>query len=149
MQTLTVTRTIAAPIEDVFDWLVNCENYRGVPGVLRSEVAVPGDPPSSGVGAERVVVTPGMRLRERVTGNERPHRFTYRLLETTPKMRHEHGEMRFHEVPGGTEVVWSTTLEAVAPFGEHLATRVLLATVRVGFSGVLRACARKLERSAA
>ncbi|WP_433623868.1 SRPBCC family protein [Nocardia sp. CA-120079] len=38
MRTVTVRRTIAAPIEQVFDWITDAANYRQVPGVLRAEV---------------------------------------------------------------------------------------------------------------
>ncbi|MFE4398000.1 MULTISPECIES: SRPBCC family protein [Streptomycetaceae] len=124
METLTVRRVIAAPIEDVFDWCATTTNYTRSPLILRARLARPGAGAPYGVGAVRVHTWAIGWFRERVTAYNRPYGFDYTVERSLPPSRHELGRMTFTEVPGGTEVAWTTTFQVRLPFGAAL-TRAL------------------------
>ncbi|SOJ56030.1 hypothetical protein MSIMFB_03507 [Mycobacterium simulans] len=71
MVEIHLERTIAAPVEQVFDWLADPVNLATAPLALRAGYAKDSSPP--GAGAVREVVGVGMRFREEITAYERPH----------------------------------------------------------------------------
>ncbi|MFI9507380.1 SRPBCC family protein [Nocardia sp. NPDC052566] len=145
MQTITVERTIAAPIDQVFDWCAVTTNYERSRWILRCTLAQPGEGAPYGVGAIRLHTWLIGRFDERVTRYDAPHSFDYVVDRSFPPARHEGGTMTFTEVPGGTKVVWSTTVEMAVPFGADLATRLLSRPmVSHVFGRILAACARDL-----
>jgi uncharacterized protein YndB with AHSA1/START domain len=109
MQTVTVTKTIAAPIEVVFAEYTDHERLADLPMVISAKVVTPGKTEKNGIGAVRVVNGGVLKLREEITGFERPTLMEYRILDTSPiKSKHELGRVEFGEVPGGTKVTWTT-----------------------------------------
>jgi len=113
MQTVVVTKTINAPIDVVFEEFTDHERLTDLPMVLSADVVVPGRTEKNGLGAVRVVNGGLLRLREEITGFERPRLMEYRILETSPiRSEHELGRVEFTEVPGGTKVVWTTVFTA-------------------------------------
>ncbi|WP_327095908.1 SRPBCC family protein [Nocardia vinacea] len=141
MRTVTVRRTIAAPIEQVFDWITDAANYRQVPGVLRAEVTRAG---IDGVGTIREVTTAALKLTEEIVGYERPVRMDYLIRSSIPPLRHESGSMQLRETADGTEVTWSSTFEVRTPVCSGASTRVFAPAVAFGFRTVLRTAERKL-----
>jgi hypothetical protein len=77
MRSTTVRRMIAAPIDVVFDWLVDAENYRAMPGVLHVKTHPIDAPEPNGVGALRELTNLAMKVTEEVTVFERPHHIGY------------------------------------------------------------------------
>lgn len=142
---VTVVKTIAAPIEDVFEWMTNSDNYRRVPGVFRADVIEPGAPTPQGPGAIRKVVTAGMKLVEQILELDRPNVMRYRVLSSFPPMRHEYGSMEFISAVDGTTVTWVSRFESTAPILNGLATRILAAGVAAGFKAVLRTADKELR----
>ncbi|MFI5719141.1 SRPBCC family protein [Nocardia sp. NPDC051750] len=116
MHTITVERTIPAPIDKVFDWFADSRNYARSPFVLRNRWARPGDAAPYGIGAVRVHLWVIGWFRERITAYNAPHSFEYLVERSVPPARHGGGSMTFTEVPGGTRVVWSTASELPLPF---------------------------------
>lgn len=109
MQTVVVTRTIHAPIADVFEEFIDHERLADLPMVLSAKVVTPGTTEKNGLGAVRVVDGGLLRLREEIVGFQRPTLMEYRILDTWPvESRHELGRVEFAEVPGGTTVTWTT-----------------------------------------
>ncbi|MFE9324457.1 SRPBCC family protein [Nocardia sp. NPDC052278] len=141
MRTVTVRRTIAAPIEQVFDWITDAANYRQVPGVLRAEVTRVG---IDGVGTIREVTTAALKLTEEIVGYERPVRMDYLIRSSIPPLRHESGSMRLRETADGTEVTWGSTFEVRTPVLSGALTRAFTPAVAFGFRTVLRTAERKL-----
>ena len=141
-----VVKTIPAPIEDVFDWMTNSDNYRRVPGVFVADLVEPGSPTPQGPGAVRKVVSAGMKLTEQILEVDRPTLMRYRVLSSFPPMRHEYGSMTFGSSPEGTTVTWVSRFEAVSPILPGLASRLLAVGVAAGFRGVLRTADKELRR---
>lgn len=109
MQTVVVTKTINAPIDVVFEEYTDHERLADLPMVISAKVVRPGKTEKNGLGAVRVVNGGALKLREEVTGFERPKLMEYKILETSPiRSKHELGRVEFEEVPGGTKVTWTT-----------------------------------------
>ena len=115
MKTVTVTKVIPAPIEDVFEAYTDHERLADLPMVISAKVVTPGRTERNGLGAVRVVNGGAIRLREEITAFERPTLMEYRIRESFPPAQHDLGRVEFSEVPGGTKVVWKTVFTAKLP----------------------------------
>jgi uncharacterized protein YndB with AHSA1/START domain len=150
METITVERTIAAPIEDVFDFISTASNYTRSRLVLRERLARPGDGAPYGVGAVRVLLWVVGWFHEVITGYDRPYRFDYRVDRSFPPSEHKEGHVSFTEVAGGTHVLWTTTVELRFPLLGGLLTRLVARPILAHvFNAVLDAAQEDLERTPA
>ncbi|WP_040689567.1 SRPBCC family protein [Nocardia vinacea] len=148
METMTIERVIAAPIDDVFDWLTNASNYTKARIVLRERLIRQGETAPYGLGAVRILTWGIGWFRERITGYDAPHEFSYLVERSVPASRHEGGRLSFTEVDGGTRVTWTTTAEARLPFASAWFTRVLAEPVILySFGKVLDAAESALARA--
>jgi hypothetical protein len=144
MPTITVQRSIAAPIGEVFDWLSTATNYTKAPGVLRARLAEPGDDGGFGNSAVREVTSVMAWFREVISEHHRPDAFDYLIVKSRPKLLHRSGQMRFREVDGGTEVTWTSVFDVPSPVGAGAVGRVLAQVGRTGFTLILKAAERDL-----
>jgi len=136
VETITVERVVAAPVEEVFAWLTTTTNYTASPWVLRARLAEPGDGAPYGVGAIRLHTWLIGWFRERITAYHPPHDFDYVVERCVPPARHGGGRMTFTEVPAGTRVVWTTTVQVRLPFGAAI-TRVLVRPILARVFGAI------------
>jgi Polyketide cyclase / dehydrase and lipid transport len=123
--TVSVERVVAAPMADVFEWLSHAGNYRRSRFVLRERLVERGQDAAYGLGAVRQLTWVFGWFRERITAYRPPHEFNYLVERSLPPVRHEGGRLTFSEVPGGTRVEWTTTVELRLPIAAAAATRVL------------------------
>jgi uncharacterized protein YndB with AHSA1/START domain len=145
METITVERTIAAPIDAVFDWISNAHNYTRIRLVLHERLAVRGDEAPYGRGAVRVLIWAIGWFWERVTAYDPPHSFEYHVYRSIPPSEHENGRVDFTEIAGGTHVVWTTTARLRLPLiGAALTRRIVRPLVTYAFGRVLDAASRDL-----
>ncbi|MBO0768153.1 MAG: SRPBCC family protein [Solirubrobacterales bacterium] len=114
MYTLTVAKTIKAPIDLVFDVYTDHEALSGIPGVRSAKLVREGNTERNGLGAIRELDCGAIWLQEEITGFERPTRMQYRIVESRPPSEHRLGYVQFEPVPEGTVVTW-TTLFGVRP----------------------------------
>ncbi|KHO21798.1 SRPBCC family protein [Mycolicibacterium setense] len=147
MQTVTVERTIAAPQEEVFDFMSNAANFTRSPLVLRQRLAEPGRQTAYGQGAVRILLWVVGWFRERITAYDAPHSFDYSVERSFPPSEHRLGRVSLTAVDGGTRVVWTTTFRVKFPLiGEALTRwvgRPMLARV---FNDVLDAASSDLAK---
>ncbi|MEU2714565.1 SRPBCC family protein [Streptomyces sp. NPDC007205] len=125
METMTVERTIDAPIEDVFTWLTTTTHYTASPLVLRCRLARHGEAAPYGVGAVRSHLWLIGWFRERITRYDPPYATEYVVERSVPPSRHELGRMTFTETDGGTLVRWTTRAEIPLPLLGAPLTRLL------------------------
>lgn len=125
METMTVERTIDAPIDEVFAWLTTTTNYTSSPLVLRCRLTRRGETAPYGVGAVRSHLWLIGWFRERITHYDPPYATEYVVERSLPPSRHELGRMTFTEVDGGTQVRWITRAEIPVPLIGALLTRLL------------------------
>ncbi|WP_030792909.1 SRPBCC family protein [Streptomyces sp. NRRL S-920] len=139
METMTVERTIDAPIEDVFAWLTTTTHYTRSPLVLRCRLLRHGEGVPYGVGAVRGHLWLIGWFRERITRYDPPYATEYVVDRSVPPSRHEIGRMTFTEVDGGTRVCWTTRAEVPVPLlGPLLTRRVARPVITRTFGGILR-----------
>lgn len=143
MVEIHVQRTIAAPVEKVFDWLADPHALTAAPLVLRAGYTKDWAPP--GPGAVRDVVALGTWFREQITAFDRPHSYTYLILRSFPPFNHEGGTLTFTPAGDGTHVDWLTTYTHPARAGGNLLAAVTRPLLRSNFLAILAACAKTLE----
>lgn len=115
MQTITVERTIAAPQDEVFEFMSNAANFTRSPLVLRQRLAEPGLQAPYGQGAVRILIWTIGWFRERITAYDAPRSFDYSVERSFPPSEHRHGRVGFAAVDGGTHVTWTTTFRVKLP----------------------------------
>lgn len=144
MVEIHVERTIAAPVEEVFDWLADPVNLAAAPLALRARYAK--DSPVTGAGALREVVGIGMWFREEITAYDRPHSYSYLILRSLPPFNHEGGTLTFTASGNGTHVDWLSHYTHPARAGGRLMEAVSYRLLRSSFSAILDACAKALQK---
>lgn len=144
MRTVSVNRTIPAPIEKIFDLLTDHANYKQFPGILDSKLEVQGSPAPNGLGAVRYIKVKQGWFREKITAYDRPRAFTYLITETSLPLEHEGGTLTFKPVAGGTEVVWTSRARFTIPLIGGLVTKLFAGMLAKGFSATLKDVDRKL-----
>ncbi|MFJ2773046.1 SRPBCC family protein [Streptomyces sp. NPDC087300] len=148
METMTVERVIAAPIEDVFTWLTTTTHYTNSPLVLLCRLAKRGEGAPYGVGAVRNHLWLIGWFRERITRYDPPYATEYVVERSLPPARHELGRMTFEEVEGGTRVCWTTRAEILAPLvGPFLTRRLARPIITRTFGNILEAADTALTRT--
>ncbi|MER5545309.1 SRPBCC family protein [Streptomyces sp. NPDC001118] len=150
METMTVERVIAAPIEDVFAWLTTTTHYTASPLVLRCRLARHGQGAPYGVGAIRDHLWLIGWFRERISVYEPPYATEYVVERSVPPARHELGRMTFTETDGGTLVRWTTRAGIPLPLIGGPLTRFLARPVITRtFANILEAADKALTGRAA
>jgi uncharacterized protein YndB with AHSA1/START domain len=144
MKTITVKRTINAPVEKIFDLLTDHANYKDFPGILDSKLEVEGKPEKNGLGAVRHIKVKQGWFREKVTAYQRPNSFTYLITETSLPLKHEGGTLTFKAVKGGTEVTWISTAGMTVPLIGGLLDLVFAPMLEKGFAATLKDVDRRL-----
>ncbi len=145
MKTLTVERTIDAPIEQVFAWLETSTNYTRTPWAVRCRLAKAGAEAPYGTGAIRIHTWIIGWFHEVITAYEAPRSFDYLVDRSFPPIRHDGGRVELTEVTGGTRVVWSTTGEPRVPLiGAFLSRVVANPLLSRVFGSILRAADKAL-----
>lgn len=139
-------RSIAAPVDEVFDWIADGTNWASVAGMFYSRVRPADGPEPYGVGSVREFASVGSKVTEIVTAFERPRFMAYKTLSTIPRIQHAGGSITFQEVPGGTEIIWTSTFRLKTPVLADFLTRLFAPLVHTGMVSVTRAAERALTR---
>jgi uncharacterized protein YndB with AHSA1/START domain len=144
MQTITVTRTIKAPIDKVFELLSDHANYKSFGGLKDSRLVREGKTEKNGLGAVRLIEAGPVWFEEEITMFERPTRMDYVIRRSRPSIEHEGASLRLKQTTAGTEVVWTSTLRFKIPLVGGLLTRLASPQLGKSFAGMLKAVERKL-----
>jgi uncharacterized protein YndB with AHSA1/START domain len=147
MVEIHVERTIAAPPENVFDWLADPVNLAAAPMALKGfwEKGTVGP----GKGAVRRVIAAGPWFREEITAYDRPRSYRYLIIGGFPPFRHDGGTLTFTPTGGdnpGTHLDWLTNYTHPAYVGGKVLEKVTRPMLRSSFVAILDACARALEK---
>jgi uncharacterized protein YndB with AHSA1/START domain len=145
MQTITVTYTIKAPPEKVFDLLADHANYKLFPGVSDSKLLTPGKREKNGIGAVRQINAGPARFIEAITRYKRPSRLDYRIIKSFPPIKHEGGSIKLEAVAEGTLVTWTSTMGLRLPLVGGLLTPLLAAQLSKGFLQILKGVEKRLK----
>lgn len=148
MVEIHLERTIAAPVEQVFDWLADPASLKAAPLVLKSGWAKnsPSPDKTSAIRPVREVTALGPWFREEITAYDRPHSYSYLILRSFPPMEHEGGTLTFTPAGDGTHVDWLTNYTHPARAGGKVLELITKPVLRSSFTAILNACAKALER---
>jgi uncharacterized protein YndB with AHSA1/START domain len=145
MVEIHVQRTIAAPVEQVFDWLADPTNLAAAPLALRG--AYRKDSAAPGAGAMREVIAVGTWFREKITAYDRPRSYSYLIVRSFPPFNHDGGTLTFTASGSeGTHVDWLTNYTHPAWAGGKLLESVSYRLLRSSFLAILDSCAKALQR---
>jgi uncharacterized protein YndB with AHSA1/START domain len=144
MKTITVRRTIKAPIERVFDVIADHANYQDFPGIKASKLVREGKTEKNGVGAVREIDAGKAWFQEEITAYERPRRLDYLIVKSRPPLEHQGGSVRLESTPEGCAVTWTTTVGVKLPLIGGLLDRLLVPQLERGLAGTLKHIERKL-----
>jgi hypothetical protein len=145
MVEIHVERTIAAPQQQVFDWMADPANLTTAPMALKSGWVKGTTEP--GVGASRWLLGAGMWIGdEELTAFDRPNRYAYRIVRAFPPFDHEGGAVTLTPSGTGTHVDWISTYTHPAYAGGRALEAVTSRLLRSGFIAILAGCATALER---
>jgi uncharacterized protein YndB with AHSA1/START domain len=144
MVEIHVEQTIAAPVEQVFDWLADPANLAAAPLALKAGYAKGSTGP--GAGAVREVTGVGTWFREEITAYDRPRSYSYLIVRSFPPFNHEGGTLTFTASGDGTHVDWLSNYTHPVHAGGKLMEAVSYRLLRSSFLAILAACAKALER---
>ncbi|MGO9924562.1 MAG: SRPBCC family protein [Mycobacterium sp.] len=144
MVEIYVERTIAAPVEQVFDWLADPVNLAAAPLVLKARYTK--DSSGPGAGAVREVTAVGTWFREEITAYDRPRSYSYLIVRSFPPFDHEGGTLTFTASGDGTHVDWLSNYTHPAWVGGKLLQAISYPLLRSSFLALFDACAEALER---
>jgi hypothetical protein len=103
-------------------------------------------PEPNGIGSIREFASVASKITEVVTGFERPRYMSYKALSTIPRIDHDGGSITFQEIPGGTDVFWTTTFRITTPVVAGLLTRLYARLFPMGMVSVTRTAERALTK---
>lgn len=144
MVEIHLERTIAAPVEQVFDWLADPVNLAAAPLALNGKWANGTSGP--GPGAVREVIGVGTWFREELTAYDRPRSYTYLIVKSFPPFNHEGGTLTFTAAGGATHVDWLTNYTHPVAAGGKVLEVLSRRMLRASFLAILDACAKALEK---
>ena len=150
MATIEIERTLAAPIEGVFEVISDHAAYTRFPGVTGAKLLREGDSEPNGLGAVREITLAGrIRFAERITAFERPVRMDYLIMEVNVPLDHEGGSITLAPAAGGTTVVWRSTFTTPVPLVGRPLGAVMARVFRRGFNNLLSETERLAASGAA
>ena len=144
MVEIHLERTIAAPVDQVFDWLADPANLAAAPVALKAGYAKDSLGPGSGM--VREVVGLGTWFREEITAYDRPHSYSYLIVRSFPPFNHEGGTLTFTASGDGTHVDWLSHYTHPARAGGKVLEAISYRLLRSSFLAILNGCAKALER---
>ncbi|QLL05659.1 SRPBCC family protein [Mycobacterium vicinigordonae] len=143
MVEIHLERTIAAPVDQVFDWLADPANLATAPLAIKAGWAK--ESPGTGAGALREVLGAGTWFREEITAYDPPNSYSYLILRSFPALTHDGGTLTFTPSGTGTHVDWVTNYTHPWYAGGKLMEKISRPLLRSSFVAILNSCAEALE----
>ena len=144
MKTITITRTLKAPPERVFDIIADHANYKDFPGIRDSKLVREGKADKNGVGALREIDAGKAWFQEEITAYDRPRRLDYLIVKSRPPLEHQGGSVRLEPDAAGCKVTWTTTVGVKIPLIGGLLDKLLVPQLERGLAGTLKHIERRL-----
>jgi hypothetical protein len=140
MHTIHVQRQTKADAARLFALLADPTSYREFPGVRSAELLQSGATERHGVGALRRIVVGTFRFDEKITHHEPGRRLDYQIVDSSPRIDHQGGTIRFTPTAEGTGVEWISTFRVPVPVLGHLIARFGGRRMRKAFDDAIRVC---------
>jgi hypothetical protein len=144
---IRLDKTLAAPIDGVFELLSDHGNYDRFLGITSSELLREGEGEPNGLGALRSIALGPIRFEEEITAFERPRRMDYLIRRVNLPVDHDGGRIMLEPNGAGTRVLWISTFGVPLRWvGEPLGL-LFAGTLRLGFLSMLEQIEVRLRRS--
>ncbi|KIG16333.1 hypothetical protein DB30_04793 [Enhygromyxa salina] len=144
MVRVEVNELLPAPIDALFERLVDHESYASYDGVSTSTLTRCGDQERNGAGAQRRVRLGAVVLWEDIVAFERPTLMEYRIVKVRPPLiRHLLGRVSLAAEGQGTRVIWVSEFEVRIPGLGRLFEPKLGADFDHAFRAMLHEMARR------
>jgi uncharacterized protein YndB with AHSA1/START domain len=134
---IDLDKTLAAPIDEVFELLSDHAGYTRFRGFSTAELLREGTKERNGVGALRLLAVRPLRFEEEITAFERPTRMDYLIRKVNLPIEHEGGTIELSPAGGGTRVVWRSTFHVNVPLAGGALGATLAVALRRGFIRLL------------
>lgn len=107
MQTIDISTHIKAPIEQVFDLMIDTEGCPSwLKGASNAKLLQEGSGARYGIGALRSIRLSGVTFVEEIVEYDPPNYYEYRVRKSTIPMNHEFGRVEFVSSGDGTDIHW-------------------------------------------
>ncbi len=137
MATIDLDKTLAAPIDEVFELLSDHAAYTQFRGIRKAALQREGASERNGVGAMRALAFGPIRFEEEITAFERPTRMDYVIRKVNLPLDHDGGTIALSEAGSGTRVRWRSTFSVTLPVVGGALGAILAAIFRRGFIRLL------------
>lgn len=145
MADICVKRVFRAPIDQVFEAVINADNYLRLPKLLSVDRVQESVKDKDGVGTIREVKLGLVWFREELTYFEYPTRVDYQILKSKPHFDHQSGSFQFRTVTAGTEVSWSSSYSIPLPLISGLTSAFVKPWIEATFLIALFAMEKRLK----
>ena len=148
MPTISVTHLFNAPINEVFEAVINADKYPYVSRLIHVERIRPASSKEKdGVGTMREVELGVMWFKEEFVSFDRPKRVDYKILEARPYFEHQFGSFSFKKRGTMTEVTWSSTFRVPTIWQPRLVSKLSGWVAKAAFKSTLMVLDNKLQAS--
>ncbi|MEX0603935.1 MAG: SRPBCC family protein [Marinobacter sp.] len=148
MQTIVVKRTIAAPIDQVFELLSDHAGYSAFAGIKDARLLKAGLDDPNGNGAVRRIDLGAVWFEEEISNFQRPTTMDYKILRSRPPMQHQSGQIRLQQIPEGTAVTWTSVFRVSIPVIGLVLSPLAAHAGEKAFGSILKTIDRKLTGKA-
>lgn len=145
MADICVKRVFKAPIDQVFEAVINADNYLRLPKLVSVDRVKESVKDKDGIGTIREVKLGLVWFREEFIYFERPTRVDYRIIKSRPHFEHQAGSFQFRIVPEGTEVIWSSSYSIPLPLISGLASAFVKPWIEATFLTALFAMEKRFK----
>jgi len=148
MATVDVNLTLDAPIEAVFEHLVDHARYETFEGVRGSVLVREGTDERNGEGAQRKITLAATTLWEDIVGFARPTLLEYKIVRARPPLvRHVLGRVALEDVGGQTKVRWTSEFYVRLPVVRRIIEPKLVKAFHTAFTSMLREIERRVNKA--
>ena len=148
MPHISVTHLFDAPINDVFEAVINADKYPFVSRLIHIERVRPASASEKdGVGTQREVELGVMWFKEEFIAFERPRRVDYKILEARPYFDHQAGSFSFKKRGTMTEVTWASSFHVPSSWQPKLVSKLSAWVAKAAFKSTLMVLDNKLQAS--
>ena len=148
MTRISVTHLFNAPINEVFEAVINADKYPYVSRLIHVErVRHASATEKDGVGTMREVELGVMWFKEEFTAFQRPTQVDYKILEARPYFEHQSVRFCFKNRGIMTEVTWSSTFHVPSSWQPRLVSTVSGWVAKAAFRSTLMVLDKRLQAS--
>jgi hypothetical protein len=134
---IDLDKTLAGPIDEVFELLSDHAGYTRFRGFAAAELVREGTPDPNGVGALRALTVRPLRFEEEITAFERPTRMDYLIRKVNIPLDHDGGSITLMPAGAGTRVLWRSVFTVPVPAVGGALGAILAALIKRGFVRLL------------